>query len=123
METEKIGFNGGVGCAVTIGVSAAGLWGMYLLITSAINNLVQTRAEYVRAQAESSILYAQARQMDMVTGAAQAMVAQGQALPWLMALVIVIILAVLVWLVVEQRRQQRAVQQLLQRQGVTSCQS
>jgi len=112
-EGQGVEFGGGVGCAVVGGVGVAAAWGLYLLVTTAINELVEQRQATIRAHAEASILYAQARQMDATTQAAQAMVAQGQVLPWLMGAVLVLTLVILLWLVMQQRQQQREMQRLV----------
>lgn len=112
-EEHGSGFGSGVGCAMVGGVGVAAAWGLYLLVTTAINEVVEQRQATIRAHAEASILYAQARQMDATTQAAQAMVAQGQVLPWLMGVVLILTLAILLWLVVQQRQQQREMQRLV----------
>ena len=79
------------------------------MATNAINALVEQRAEVVQAHAQASIQYATARQMDAVTIAMQAQVAQGQALPWLLAIIIVAILAALVWSLYQQSQLRKLV--------------
>lgn len=112
-EEHGSGFGSGVGCAVVGGGGVVATWGLYLLVTTAINAVVEQRQATIRAHAEAAILYAQARQMDATTQAAQAMVAQGQALPWLMGAVLVLTLVVLAWLIIQQRQQQRQMQRLV----------
>jgi len=103
------GFAAGVGCAAVPAVAAVALWSLWALATTVIEEVVETRAETIRAEAEAAITYAQAAQMNAVTRAMEAQVAQGQALPWLLGAALILMCILLASSFYQQARLRRLV--------------
>ncbi len=102
MTENNTGLQTGIGCGLALSVPAVALWGLYALATTVIDEAVANHSATIRAQADAALQYATVRQMDAVTVAMQAQVAQGRALPWLMGVVLILVCILLAWSMLEQ---------------------
>jgi len=101
-ENNNTSLQTGIGCGLALGVPVAALWGLYALAATVIEEAVENHSETIRAQADAALQYATVRQMDAVTVAMQAQVAQGRALPWLLGVALILVCVLLTWSLVEQ---------------------